>query len=66
MPVPVDVIRFAFWMDRFIKRKQLHEIRKRSILQWTIAAKFKIRMTCIDILASILRVSFLHVSGELP
>jgi hypothetical protein len=49
MPVLVDVIRFAFWMDRFMKRYS--ELREMSIWHAERAAKFKIMMAVIDISA---------------
>jgi hypothetical protein len=45
MPVPVDVIRFAFWMEVLMNESN------KSILGGRGAAKLKIVMGCIEISA---------------
>jgi hypothetical protein len=50
MPVPVDVIRFAFWMRVLMKSRTANA--QREYRTYPVQVKFKIVMWCIEISAS--------------
>ncbi len=64
MPVPVDVIRFAFWMERVMNCRYYNDLR---IAAGTAQAKCKITIQGIEISAyrPPLGFGFLHLGGEL-